>query len=131
MTISLRFTFTMALSPFTFIPSLRHSDINQLSTAGAFMYGNFVPGNNPFAPSANIATGFNLASSKQWGIGAQLGFSGFTLGVCRPECETCAQNCAPRDRAAATQDFSAAIASGGCIPSIATLPGRSKCRRSI
>lgn len=47
---------------------------------GAFLYGTFVPGNNPFAPAANMANGVNLASMKQWVIGAQFGYAGFTVG---------------------------------------------------
>ncbi|WP_439610313.1 porin [Reyranella sp.] len=47
---------------------------------GSFMYANFVPGNNPFAGAANMATGANLTSWKQWVVGAQFGFKGFTLG---------------------------------------------------
>ena len=47
---------------------------------GAFMYSSFVPGNNPFAGSANMTTGANLTSWKQWVVGAQLGYKGFTVG---------------------------------------------------
>ncbi len=47
---------------------------------GAFMYGSFIPGNNPFAPAANMTTGVNAASWKQWVVGAQLGYKGFTVG---------------------------------------------------
>ncbi|CAN5434430.1 porin [soil metagenome] len=48
---------------------------------GAFMYANFVPSfNNLAANNANTATGANLAPWKQWVIGAQFGFAGFTVG---------------------------------------------------
>jgi hypothetical protein len=47
---------------------------------GAFMYGSFVPGNQPLAAAANQASGSNLTAWKQWVVGAQLGFKGFTLG---------------------------------------------------
>ena len=47
---------------------------------GAFMYMNFIPGNQPFAGAANMATGANLTSWKQWVVGAQFGYAGFTVG---------------------------------------------------
>ncbi len=47
---------------------------------GAFLYANFVPGNQPFSAAANQSTGANAASWKQWVVGAQFGFKGFTLG---------------------------------------------------
>jgi hypothetical protein len=47
---------------------------------GAFAYASFVPGYMPFAPSANLATGANLAAWKQWVVGAQFGYAGFTIG---------------------------------------------------
>jgi len=61
---------------------------------GAFLYGNFVPGNNPWnstgitngppvaqaTTAANYATGANASSWKQWVVGAQVGYKGFTLG---------------------------------------------------
>jgi outer membrane protein OmpU len=47
---------------------------------GAFAYASFVPGYMPFAASANAATGANLAAWKQWVVGAQFGFAGFTIG---------------------------------------------------
>ncbi|WP_421995703.1 porin [Reyranella sp.] len=47
---------------------------------GAFAYASFVPGFSPFTPSANMNTGANLTSWKQWVVGAQFGFSGFTVG---------------------------------------------------
>jgi len=48
---------------------------------GAFMYASFVPGfnANPGAP-ANLVTGSNLVAWKQWVVGAQFGFGGFTVG---------------------------------------------------
>ena len=47
---------------------------------GAFAYASFVPGYQPFAGSANMVTGANLSSWKQWVVGAQFGFAGFTVG---------------------------------------------------
>lgn len=47
---------------------------------GAFAYASFVPGYSPFASSANMATGANLTSWKQWVVGAQFGYMGFTVG---------------------------------------------------
>jgi hypothetical protein len=47
---------------------------------GAFAYASFVPGYAPFAASANQATGANLAAWKQWVVGAQFGYAGFTVG---------------------------------------------------
>ena len=47
---------------------------------GAFAYASFVPGFQPLAGSANIATGANLTAWKQWVLGAQFGFAGFTVG---------------------------------------------------
>lgn len=47
---------------------------------GAFAYASFIPGYSPFAASANLATGANLAPWKQWVVGAQFGFAGFTVG---------------------------------------------------
>jgi len=47
---------------------------------GAFMYAHFVPGFSPVATAANLTTGANLASWKQWVAGLQFGFAGFTLG---------------------------------------------------
>lgn len=47
---------------------------------GAFAYASFIPGYSPFAASANMATGANLAAWKQWVVGAQFGFAGFTVG---------------------------------------------------
>jgi len=47
---------------------------------GAFAYASFIPGYSPFASSANMATGANLASWKQWVVGAQFGYAGFTVG---------------------------------------------------
>lgn len=52
----------------------------KLALFGAYYYASFVPGNTPYAPSANTVTGANLAAWKQWVVGAQFGFSGFTLG---------------------------------------------------
>jgi outer membrane protein OmpU len=53
---------------------------------GAFAYASFVPGFTPgigvgnLASSANMITGANLAAWKQWVVGAQFGFAGFTVG---------------------------------------------------
>ena len=47
---------------------------------GAFAYASFVPGYSPLAASANMATGANLAAWKQWVVGAQFGYAGFTIG---------------------------------------------------
>jgi hypothetical protein len=53
---------------------------------GAFMYATFVPGNNPFTAagatggSQNVSTGANATSWKQWVVGAQFGYKGFTVG---------------------------------------------------
>jgi outer membrane protein OmpU len=46
---------------------------------GAFAYADFVPA---FASGvgSNMATGANLAPWKQWVVGAQFGFAGFTIG---------------------------------------------------
>jgi hypothetical protein len=48
---------------------------------GAFMYANFVPGfnGNPGQP-ANLVTGYNMVAWKQWVVGLQFGFAGFTVG---------------------------------------------------
>ena len=47
---------------------------------GAFAYASFVPGYTPLSSAANMVTGANLSSWKQWVLGAQFGFAGFTLG---------------------------------------------------
>src|SRR5215471_8323005 len=47
---------------------------------GAFAYASFVPGYSPLAGPANLVTGANLSSWKQWVVGAQFGFAGFTVG---------------------------------------------------
>jgi hypothetical protein len=47
---------------------------------GAFAYASFVPGFSPFQASANMLTGANLTSWKQWVAGAQFGYAGFTVG---------------------------------------------------
>jgi outer membrane protein OmpU len=47
---------------------------------GAFAYASFIPGYSPFAGAANQATGANLTAWKQWVVGAQFGFAGFTVG---------------------------------------------------
>jgi outer membrane protein OmpU len=52
---------------------------------GAFAYASFVPGYAPItgvgvASPANMITGANLSSWKQWVAGAQFGFAGFTVG---------------------------------------------------
>lgn len=52
---------------------------------GAFAYASFVPGYGPIggvgvASPANMITGANLSSWKQWVVGAQFGYAGFTVG---------------------------------------------------
>ncbi len=53
---------------------------------GAFAYASFVPGFTNttavgnLANPANLITGANLAAWKQWVVGAQFGFAGFTVG---------------------------------------------------
>jgi hypothetical protein len=47
---------------------------------GAFAYASFVPGYMPFTAAANQVTGANLSSWKQWVVGAQFGYAGFTVG---------------------------------------------------
>jgi outer membrane protein OmpU len=48
---------------------------------GAFMYASFVPGYaNNGTLGGNLITGSNLTAWKQWVIGAQFGFAGFTVG---------------------------------------------------
>ncbi len=47
---------------------------------GGFLYGSFVPGAQFNPTSVNLATGANLTSWKQWAIGAELGYGGFTVG---------------------------------------------------
>jgi outer membrane protein OmpU len=47
---------------------------------GAFMYATFVPGFAPNAAAANLVTGANLTSWKQWVVGLQFGYAGFTVG---------------------------------------------------
>jgi outer membrane protein OmpU len=46
----------------------------------AYMYANFVPGLQPLASAQNMTTGANLTAWKQWVLGLQFGFAGFTLG---------------------------------------------------
>ena len=48
---------------------------------GAFAYATFVPGLlSRWPAAANMATGANLTTWKQWVLGAQFGFAGFTVG---------------------------------------------------
>jgi outer membrane protein OmpU len=47
---------------------------------GAFMYANFVPGFNTGVAAANLVTGYNMVPWKQWVVGLQFGFAGFTVG---------------------------------------------------
>jgi outer membrane protein OmpU len=52
---------------------------------GAFAYAAFVPGYVPTTGvgtigAANMLTGANLTSWKQWVVGAQFGYAGFTIG---------------------------------------------------
>jgi len=49
---------------------------------GAWQYASFVPSFNQLAANnANLITGANLASWKQWVVGLQFGFAGFTVGA--------------------------------------------------
>lgn len=45
-----------------------------------YMMANYVPGTQPLAAGANIATGANLGPWKQLAAGLQLSYAGFTLG---------------------------------------------------
>jgi hypothetical protein len=47
---------------------------------GAFMYASFIPGYQPLASATNLTTGANLYNWKQWVVGLQLGWNGFTIG---------------------------------------------------
>ena len=47
---------------------------------GAFLYSSFVPGFSPFPAAANLISGQNLTSMKQWVVGLQLNYAGFTIG---------------------------------------------------
>jgi hypothetical protein len=47
---------------------------------GAFAYAAFIAGYRPLQGPANMLTGANLASWKQWVVGAQFGHAGFTVG---------------------------------------------------
>jgi outer membrane protein OmpU len=47
---------------------------------GAWMYASFVPSFNQVTNNANLITGANYAAWKQWVVGAQFGFAGFTVG---------------------------------------------------
>jgi outer membrane protein OmpU len=51
-----------------------------LALHGAFMYASFVPGYSPYATAANLISGSNATNWKQWVVGAQIGYGGFTLG---------------------------------------------------
>lgn len=46
---------------------------------GGFLYGSFIPGFSS-GISVNPATGANLTSWKQWAVGAELGYRGFSVG---------------------------------------------------
>jgi hypothetical protein len=46
---------------------------------GAYAYAAFIPAFNPGVGS-NIVTGANLSAWKQWVVGAQFGYAGFTVG---------------------------------------------------
>jgi outer membrane protein OmpU len=49
---------------------------------GGWMYATFVPSFNQLAANnANLITGANFTSWKQWVIGGQFGFAGFTVGA--------------------------------------------------
>jgi outer membrane protein OmpU len=47
---------------------------------GAFSYLTFVPSLNNSTSNANTATGANYTNWKQWVVGVQFGFAGFTVG---------------------------------------------------
>jgi outer membrane protein OmpU len=52
---------------------------------GSFAYASFVPGFTPISGvgvigPANMISGANLTAWKQWGVGAQFGYAGFTVG---------------------------------------------------
>jgi hypothetical protein len=47
---------------------------------GAFAYASFVPGFNQNAAAANLITGANVTAWKQWVVGAQAAYAGFTIG---------------------------------------------------
>jgi outer membrane protein OmpU len=52
---------------------------------GSFAYASFVPGFTPITGvgvigPANMISGANLTAWKQWGVGAQFGYAGFTVG---------------------------------------------------
>lgn len=47
---------------------------------GGFLYASFIPGFQAAQVSVNRATGANLTSWKQWAVGAEVGYGGFTLG---------------------------------------------------
>ena len=47
---------------------------------GSFMYASFIPGYQPLNSATNLTTGANLYNWKQWVVGLQLGFAGFTIG---------------------------------------------------
>jgi predicted porin len=51
-----------------------------VAVMGGFMYGSFIPGFQSSTVSLNRATGANLSNWKQWVVGAQFGYAGFTLG---------------------------------------------------
>jgi hypothetical protein len=47
---------------------------------GAWMYASFVPSFNLSGSNANLITGSNYTAWKQWVIGVQFGYAGFTVG---------------------------------------------------
>lgn len=47
---------------------------------GSWMYASFVPSFNLNANNASMITGSNYAAWKQWVVGAQFGYAGFTVG---------------------------------------------------
>jgi len=58
----------------------KFGDVTVAAFAG-FMYASFVPSFNQLAGNnANLITGSNFAAWKQWVIGLQFGFAGFTVG---------------------------------------------------
>src|SRR5262249_49499147 len=47
---------------------------------GGFLYAQFIPGLQTAPVAVNRSTGANLTSWKQWVVGAEVGYGGFTLG---------------------------------------------------
>ena len=52
----------------------------QVALYAAFAYATLVPGYRPLNGTSNMITGANIASWKQWVVGAQFGYGDFTIG---------------------------------------------------